>query len=128
MRSVLKGLVKLGMLLGLAAAAARLYALYRGAPEGVGGEAPVAGEGDDPYAVDPATLGGDVSPDLIASLVCPLDKGPLELVDGQWLVNRRNGYRYPISDGIPVMLVEVGERYRDTSLIAATPAGPPAEA
>ncbi|MBK6769002.1 MAG: Trm112 family protein [Ardenticatenales bacterium] len=57
--------------------------------------------------------------ELLARLVCPLDKGPLELVDGKWLVNRRNGYRYPITDGIPVMLIEVGERYKDAALVTA---------
>ncbi|MCB9176212.1 MAG: hypothetical protein H6648_03560 [Caldilineae bacterium] len=67
--------------------------------------------------MDESTLGGEVSPELLERLVCPLDKGPLELVDGKWLVNRRNGYRYPITDGIPVMLIEVGERYRSEDSI-----------
>jgi uncharacterized protein YbaR (Trm112 family) len=71
----------------------------------------------DSYGVDLSKLGGTVSQDLLDILVCPLDKGPLEIVDGQWLVNRRNGYRYPIIDGIPVMLIEVGEKYKDESLI-----------
>jgi uncharacterized protein YbaR (Trm112 family) len=35
----------------------------------------------------------------------------------EWLVNRRNGYRYPIEDGIPIMLLEEGEKNRDESLI-----------
>ncbi|MFN8423634.1 MAG: hypothetical protein U0470_09740 [Anaerolineae bacterium] len=73
----------------------------------------------DPYAIDPNSLGGEVNPELLSRLVCPLDKGPLDYVDGKWLVNRRNGYRYPITDGIPVMLIEVGERYRDPSMITA---------
>ena len=49
-------------------------------------------------------------------LVCPEDKGPLELVDGgKFLLNPRNGYKYPIRNGIPVMLIEEGKKYRDSS-------------
>jgi uncharacterized protein YbaR (Trm112 family) len=53
-------------------------------------------------------------------LADPEDKGKVELVvmDGkEWLVNRRNGNRYPVEDGIPIMLVEEGQKYRDESLI-----------
>jgi uncharacterized protein YbaR (Trm112 family) len=50
-------------------------------------------------------------------LVCPEDKGPLELVDqGQFLLNPRTGYKYPIRNGIPVMLIEEGKKYQDASL------------
>lgn len=63
-----------------------------------------------------------ISAELLEILVDPGDKQPLELhTDGagkSWLVNRRNGNRYPIDDGIPVMLLEEGEKWRDTSLIA----------
>lgn len=62
-----------------------------------------------------------ISPELLAILADPGDKGPVELIkdsDGkEWLVNRRNGYRYPIEDGIPIMLLEEGEKYKDVSLI-----------
>jgi uncharacterized protein YbaR (Trm112 family) len=84
------------------------------------------GGGDEEFTIDDGKLGGEVSPDLLDILVCPLDKGPLDLVDGKWLVNPRNGYRYPIVEGIPVMLIEVGEKYRDPSLIR--PAEPTASA
>jgi uncharacterized protein YbaR (Trm112 family) len=119
-----KTLIRIGMFVGVAAVVIRSLKLFQGAPEGVGQEgfSFSSDVDDDPYAIDESTLGGDVSPELLSRLVCPLDKGPLELVDGKWLVNRRNGYRYPITDGIPVMLVEVGERYRDPSLITAAPA------
>ena len=51
-------------------------------------------------------------------LVCPEDKGPLELVDdGKFLLNPRNGYKYPIRNGIPVMLIEEGRKYRDASYV-----------
>lgn len=67
---------------------------------------------------DESELGGTVSPELLSILVCPEDKGPLSLSgDGKWLVNPRNGYRYPIRKGIPVMLIEEGRRNQDTSLI-----------
>ncbi len=62
-------------------------------------------------------LGGSISPELLKILVCPEDKGPLELVnDGKFLLNPRNGYRYPIRDGIPVMLIEEGKKNQDMSL------------
>ena len=123
MRRLLKGLLKLAALVGLIATIAKLAQLFKGSPDGVGGEgfSFTSDADDDPYAIDEGTLGGDVSRELLDRLVCPLDKGPLELVDGKWLVNRRNGFRYPITDGIPVMLVEVGERYRDPSLVNAPP-------
>ena len=122
MGKALKRLFKLGALLGAVVALTKGAKLFRGAPGGVGGEGFSFDEGsDDPYAVDEAKLGGEVSSTLLERLVCPLDKGPLNLVDGKWLVNPRNGNRYPIVDGIPVMLVEVGERYR---LSADAPAAP----
>ena len=120
MGRLFRTLLRVGILVGVAAVVLRSLDLFRGAPEGVGQEGFSFSDGadDDPYAIDEATLGGDVSPELLERLVCPLDKGPLELEEGKWLVNRRNGYRYPITDGIPVMLIEVGERYRDPGTIA----------
>jgi uncharacterized protein YbaR (Trm112 family) len=62
-----------------------------------------------------------LSPELLQILADPADKGPVELMvdaDGkEWLVNRRNGYRYPVEDGIPIMLIEEGEKNKDESLI-----------
>jgi uncharacterized protein YbaR (Trm112 family) len=62
-----------------------------------------------------------ISPELLSILADPADKGPIELLtDGagkEWLVNRRNGYRYPVEDGIPIMLLEEGEKNKDESLI-----------
>ncbi len=64
-----------------------------------------------------------ISKELLEILVDPGDKGPLDLVneaEGKWwLVNRRNGNRYPIEDGIPVMLLEEGEKWRDSSVITS---------
>jgi len=62
-----------------------------------------------------------ISPELLAILADPGDKGPVELMTddkgNEWLINRRNGFRYPVEDGIPIMLLEEGEKHRDTSLI-----------
>ena len=44
------------------------------------------------------------------------DPGQLELVLNSWLVSKDTGYKYPIKDGIPVMLIEEGERWKDTSI------------
>lgn len=76
-------------------------------------------------ATNPNTGNNDqrssISPELLSMLADPGDKGPVELmVDAngkEWLVNRRNGYRYPIEDGIPIMLLEEGEKNKDESLI-----------
>lgn len=74
-----------------------------------------------------------VNPDLLEILRCPVavhstaygdDPGRLELVHGCWLVCADSGYKYPIRDGIPVMLVEVGEKYKDVP-VADLPVPPP---
>jgi uncharacterized protein YbaR (Trm112 family) len=75
-------------------------------------------------SLDDAPLGGKVSDELLKILVCPEDKGPLELVDdGKFLLNPRNGYKYPIRNGIPVMLIEEGKKFQDKSLIRTNGAG-----
>lgn len=44
---------------------------------------------------------------LLEIMQCPRDAGPLrEDLDAAQLVCETCGYRYPVSDGIPVMLVE----------------------
>ena len=43
--------------------------------------------------------------DLLAILVCPIDKAPVRQ-EGDALVCTRCGRRYPIEDGIPNMVVE----------------------
>jgi uncharacterized protein len=57
-----------------------------------------------------------LSPELREILVDPADKGPLTYqiddAGNEWLVNPRNGYRYPVHDGVPVMLVEEGAKHR----------------
>ncbi len=66
-----------------------------------------------------------ISPELLEILRCPIavqskeygdDPGRLELVHNYWLVCADSGYKYPIRDGIPVMLIEEGEKWKDTAV------------
>ena len=58
-----------------------------------------------PPASAPAPV--PVDPRLLAILVCPLTKGPLEYDrDANELISRQAGLAFPVIDGIPVMLIE----------------------
>ena len=68
---------------------------------------------------------------LLEILRCPVavhyegeDPGRLELVRDYWLVCAESGYKYPIRNGIPVMLVEEGEKWKDTA-VEELPVPPP---
>ena len=76
-----------------------------------------------------------ISPQLMEILRCPVavhstehgeDPGRLELVHGCWLVCADSGFKYPIRDGIPVMLVDEGEKWKDTA-VDELPVPPPPE-
>ena len=65
---------------------------------------------------------GVVSAELMEILRCPVavhykdkgdDPGRLRLVQDCWLVCDDSGYKYPIREGIPVMLVDEGEKWKD---------------
>ena len=56
----------------------------------------------------------------------PQVSGRLELVKDCWLVCADSGLKYPIRDGIPVMLVDEGEKWKDTPT-DDLPVPPPAE-
>jgi uncharacterized protein YbaR (Trm112 family) len=81
------------------------------------------------------TIDAPISADLLEILRDPKaiqegskygpDPGQLELVRNSWLVSRDTGYKYPIRDGIPVMLIEEGEKWKDTA-VDALPVPPPA--
>ena len=46
-----------------------------------------------------------LDPALLAILVCPVTKAPLEYdADAQELISIKAGLAYPVRDGIPVML------------------------
>jgi uncharacterized protein YbaR (Trm112 family) len=54
---------------------------------------------------EPPKLGGDVDPELLAILACPLDKQSVTR-QGNYLVCQECQRHYPIRDGIPVMLID----------------------
>lgn len=43
---------------------------------------------------------------LLSILACPVDKGPLLLIEGELLYNSRLRRAYPIENGIPVLLAD----------------------
>jgi len=53
-----------------------------------------------------------VDKELLEILACPVDKSPLR-EDAERLVCTGCGRRYPVRDGIPVMLVDEAELPRD---------------
>lgn len=118
-RFVFRALVWVAILSGIAYAIKKLTEPPASTPAGSGvlPSEPIK-------SLDEAPLGGKISDELLRILVCPEDKGPLELVDdGKFLLNPRNGYKYPIRNGIPVMLIEEGKKYQDKSLVRANGAG-----
>ncbi len=51
-----------------------------------------------------------IDPSLAAILVCPVDKADLiEDEDASKLVCQQCGRRYPVRDGIPIMLIDQAE-------------------
>jgi uncharacterized protein YbaR (Trm112 family) len=69
-----------------------------------------------------------VSQELLDILRCPVcvqDKeGLLDLVKDTWLVCRDCGRKYPITDDIPIMLIDEGDKWIDTP-VADLPVPPP---
>ncbi len=52
--------------------------------------------------------------ELLEILVCPNDRGDVDYhEDEQVIVCRTCGYRYPVRDGIPVMLIDEAEKPAD---------------
>ena len=52
-----------------------------------------------------------LDPELLAILVCPNDRGRIEYHEAeQVIVCLQCGYRYPVRDGIPVMLIDEAEK------------------
>lgn len=75
-----------------------------------------------------------ISPELLEILRCPLavqskeygdDPGRLRLVKNSWLVSDDSGLKYPIREGIPVMLIEEGQKWKNVAE-ADLPVPPPA--
>ena len=65
--------------------------------------------------------------ELLSILVCPACRHPLELKRQTWLVctNASCRRKYPIRDGIPILLVEEGDRHADVPVEQLEPTGPP---
>ena len=59
----------------------------------------------EPTPMNPPKLGGEVDPELLAILACPLDKQPVSR-QGNYLVCQECQRHYPIREGIPVMLID----------------------
>ena len=52
-----------------------------------------------------------IDPELLEILVCPNDRGDIDhLSEEHVIVCRTCGYRYPVRDGIPVMLIDEAEK------------------
>jgi uncharacterized protein YbaR (Trm112 family) len=51
---------------------------------------------------------------LLSILACPVDKGPLLLIENELLYNPRLRRAYPIENGIPVLLVDDARDVDDT--------------
>jgi uncharacterized protein YbaR (Trm112 family) len=114
----LRRLLGIGLFAALGYAIVRLYRQYQ--EDSAFDLAPVGN-----LSSNGSTPGGTrrtISKELLEILACPADKGPVELLTDdngkEWLVNRRNGYRYPVEDGIPIMLIEEGEKHKDENLIS----------
>ncbi len=108
----LRRLFGLGLLAALGVAAARMFRQYR--EDSSFDLAPIGGE------TGLGAAGGTqrtISPELLEILACPADKQPVELQDN-FLICRTCGRRYPVEDGIPIMLIEEGDKHRDESLVA----------
>ena len=76
-----------------------------------------------------------ISQELFDILRCPqavqekekygADPGRLRIVKDSWLVCDDSGLKYPIRDGIPVMLIDEGKKW-STTADDALPVPPPA--
>ena len=52
-----------------------------------------------------------LDPELLEILVCPNDRGAIEYHEAeQVIVCLQCGYRYPVRDGIPVMLIDEADK------------------
>ena len=67
-----------------------------------------------------------LSSELLEILVCPNDRGDIDyLEDEQVIVCRTCGYRYPVRDDIPLMLIDEADKPPTTP--APRQARPPAK-
>ena len=107
-------LLGIALLVALGVAAARLIRQYQ--EDSAFDLAPVGAGAGGSQAL-PAGGKRTISNELLEILACPADKQKVELQD-DFLICRACGSKYPIEDGIPIMLIEEGDKHRDESLIA----------
>lgn len=62
-----------------------------------------------------------LDPKLLKILACPValktnpnKPGTLKLYKNSWLISNVSGCKYPIVDGIPILLIDVGKKYQNT--------------
>jgi len=55
-----------------------------------------------------------ISEQLLEVLACPACKTRVELVRESWLICRNCNRKYPIKDEIPLMLIEEGDKHKNT--------------
>jgi uncharacterized protein YbaR (Trm112 family) len=69
-----------------------------------------------------------VRQDLLEILRCPVcvqeERGMLRLVSDSWLVCETCDRKYPIVDDIPIMLIDEGDKWRQTA-VDELPVPPP---
>ncbi|MEP0519541.1 MAG: Trm112 family protein [Hyphomicrobiales bacterium] len=54
---------------------------------------------------------------LLELLVCPITRGNLELDDsGEWLLSQKARLKFPVRDGIPIMLLDEAEPIEEQQL------------
>jgi uncharacterized protein YbaR (Trm112 family) len=52
-----------------------------------------------------------LDPQLLEILVCPNDRGEVDYLEPEEVIVCRScGYRYPVRDGIPVMLIDEADK------------------
>ena len=71
----------------------------------------------------PTNKNADFDKKLLKIIACPValsmeskkkDPGKLRLYKDNWLISDLSDYKYPIVDGIPILLKEVGEKWVKT--------------
>ncbi|MEW6046152.1 MAG: Trm112 family protein [Bacillota bacterium] len=67
--------------------------------------------------------------ELLEILVCPSCRHPFSLEKQTWLVCQNPDCRrkYPIRDGIPILLIEEGDKYADVPVDSLEPLEPAPE-
>ncbi|MBI1729546.1 Trm112 family protein [Candidatus Acetothermia bacterium] len=56
-----------------------------------------------------------IKKELLAILACPQCKSSVELYKNTWLICSNCSRKYPIKNNIPVLLIEVGDQFKEVS-------------